>query len=146
VERALEVIRASGASIVDFQANHGLDDRPFETLYLIVDRETSELDRDLRLRTETMVREGLLEEAAELLKAGWPRDLKPFKAIGYAEAMACLAGETTVAEAVDKTYLRTRRLAKRQRTWFRGQAPEGLWVRPDSDLIVRLARDFWGGQ
>ena len=146
VERALEVFRATGVSVVDWRASHDLADRPFRTLTLIIDRPTEELDQDLRRRTERMFNDGLLAETANLLAAGYGPDLKPLKAIGYREAVACLTGAMTEAAAKERVYLRTRRLAKRQRTWFRGQTPEGIWVKADPDLIVGLARDFWGGQ
>ncbi|MDR2422610.1 MAG: tRNA (adenosine(37)-N6)-dimethylallyltransferase MiaA [Deltaproteobacteria bacterium] len=146
VERALEVFRATGVSVVDWRASHRLADRPFETLALIVDRPTPELDRDLRLRAERMFAEGLIAETESLLKAGYGPGLKPLRAIGYREAVAFLAGEATLSEAIEKVYLRTRRLAKRQRTWFRGQLPEGLWVRPDPELVIGLIKGFWAGQ
>ncbi|MDR1607947.1 MAG: tRNA (adenosine(37)-N6)-dimethylallyltransferase MiaA [Deltaproteobacteria bacterium] len=142
IERALEVFRATGQSIVDFQESHKLADRPFETLVLIIDRPTAELDKDILTRTENMLKNGLLEETEGLLRR-WPGHLKPLKAIGYLEARAFLVGQITLEEAKERIYLRTRRLAKRQRTWFRGQVPEGLWVKPDPQLIIGLIKDFW---
>ncbi|MDR1870590.1 MAG: tRNA (adenosine(37)-N6)-dimethylallyltransferase MiaA [Deltaproteobacteria bacterium] len=145
VERALEVIRASGVSIVTRQEEHRLADQPFATLVLIIDRETKELDADLRVRTEGMFKNGLIAEVEGLLKAGFSRDLKPLRAIGYREAIAYLKGEMTLEAAKEQVYLRTRRLAKRQRTWFRGQTPEGLWVKPDLDLIIEKIQGFTQG-
>ena len=42
------------------------------------------------------------------------------QAVGYAEVIEHLGGELTLAEATEKIKVNTRRLAKRQRTWFRG--------------------------
>jgi tRNA dimethylallyltransferase len=144
LERALEVKIISGRSITEFQADHGYRDRIFETLVLIIDRPTEDLDIDLKKRTGRMFEEGLIEETKSLLSLGYSPQLKPLQAIGYREAQECLAGRLTLAQAKEKVYLRTRRLAKRQRTWFRGRVPEGLWVKPEADLIIRLMRDFWG--
>ncbi|MDR2141950.1 MAG: tRNA (adenosine(37)-N6)-dimethylallyltransferase MiaA [Deltaproteobacteria bacterium] len=146
LERALEVIRATGRSIVDFQGRHNLADQPFETLTLIIDRPTAELDADIRRRTSQMFAAGLLAETRNLLSAGWDPDLKPLKAIGYLEAQACLAGEISLETAQERVFLRTRRLAKRQRTWFRGQLAEGLWVPPDPAKILSLIREFWANR
>ena len=62
--------------------------------------------------------------------------------IGYAEALALLRGEITEGEAVERTAARTRRLAKRQRTWWRTQAAVE-WARGPEDAAdaERAARD-----
>lgn len=72
-------------------------------------------------RVTAMYRDGLLDETRDLIKAG--SDLSPTAAhaIGYAEAMACLGGGLSRAEAIELTVIRTRQLVKRQMTWFRRQ-------------------------
>lgn len=77
------------------------------------------LHRRIEQRVENMYADGLLDEAAGLMKL----DLSPtaFQAIGYAEAFAVLKNEMTLEEAKEKTIIRTRQLAKRQTTWFRNQ-------------------------
>ena len=62
--------------------------------------------------------------------------------IGYAEALAALRGEIAVEEAVARTAARTRRLAKKQRTWWRHQA-RVEWVRGPADEadVPRAADD-----
>ena len=62
--------------------------------------------------------------------------------IGYAEALAALRGEISVEEAIERTAARTRRLAKKQRTWWRHQA-RVEWVRGPADEadVARAARD-----
>ncbi len=84
---------------------------------LHVEREL--LHRRIEQRVEQMYTDGLLEEATELMA----RDLSPtaLQAIGYAEAFAVLKNKTTLADAKEKTIIRTRQLAKRQMTWFRNQ-------------------------
>lgn len=65
---------------------------------------------------------GLVEEVRGLLAAGALSETAR-EAIGYAEAMAYLAGACTRQQAVERTAIRTCQLAKRQRTWFRHQMP-----------------------
>lgn len=62
--------------------------------------------------------------------------------IGYAEALALLRGEISEEEAVQRTAARTRRLAKRQRTWWRTQA-KVEWARgpEDGSDVERAAND-----
>jgi tRNA dimethylallyltransferase len=77
------------------------------------------LNRRIAERVEKMYAGGLLEEARGL--AGLKLSSTAQHAIGYAEAFAVLRGEMTVAQAKEKTVVRTRQLSKRQMTWFRHQ-------------------------
>ncbi len=81
--------------------------------------ERAVLLKRIEQRVEGMYAAGLLDEARELMK----RDLSQtaLQAIGYAEAFAVLKNEITLAQAKEKTIIRTRQLAKRQMTWFRNQ-------------------------
>jgi tRNA dimethylallyltransferase len=53
-----------------------------------------------------------------------------------------LAGEMTLAEAVEKAKLDTRHYAKRQFTWFRHQLADWARVAPDTALedLLRVVR------
>ena len=81
--------------------------------------ERSVLHKRIEKRVEKMYADGLLDEARGLMNL----DLSPtaLQAIGYAEAFAVLKNEMTIAEAKERTVIRTRQLAKRQMTWFRNQ-------------------------
>ncbi len=77
------------------------------------------LHQRIAQRVDNMYASGLLDEARGLLD----RELSSTAqhAIGYAEAFAVLKNKMTVAEAKERTVIRTRQLAKRQRTWLRHQ-------------------------
>jgi tRNA dimethylallyltransferase len=62
---------------------------------------------------------GLLTETLTLLGRGFRRFLTSSQAIGYAEALACLDGVLTEAEAAAGTVRRTKALARRQMGWLR---------------------------
>ena len=148
IERALEVLHLSGRSISQWQAEHGLAEAPFETMTIIIDRPPEEMAERLERRTRLMFERGLVEEVEKLLDQGWPDDLKPFGSIGYKETVQYLRGEISLDEALEKTLIATRQYAKRQRTWFRGQMPEGLWFHPDQSegIISRLKKFFAGAE
>ncbi|HEY2321460.1 MAG TPA: tRNA dimethylallyltransferase, partial [Thermoanaerobaculia bacterium] len=74
----------------------------------------------LNARVEAMYVSGLIEETRGLLKR-FPRDARPFGTIGYREAAAVVAGETTRETAIEETKRRTRAYAKRQMTWLRSE-------------------------
>jgi tRNA dimethylallyltransferase len=152
LERALEVHHLTGRPISQWQREHGLKDKPFETLTLVLDRPPEDLEIRLKRRTGLMFEQGLKAEVEKLIQDGWATTLKPFGAIGYRETLDHLRGLISLDQAREKTFLATRRYAKRQRTWFRGQMPEALWFHPDrSEAIVELLRNFFrprpaGGQ
>ncbi|MBN1675971.1 MAG: tRNA dimethylallyltransferase [Kiritimatiellae bacterium] len=86
-----------------------------------------ELHARIGRRVDRMYRGGLLAEVRGLLANGFDAAATAGEAIGYAEAAAFLAGACTEAEAKARTAARTRRLAKRQLTWFRHQA-DVCWI------------------
>lgn len=100
----------------------------------------SRIDR----RAAAMFERGALEEEVSGLLARFPgfESSTAGSAIGYAEALEVLRGTLSREEAAERTAARTRRLAKRQRTWWRGQA-KVEWVRgpEDADDVPRAAAE-----
>ena len=76
-----------------------------------------------------MMERGLTEEVKNLLSMGVTRKMTAMQAIGYKEIADHLAGEYSLAEAVDKIKQESRRYAKRQLTWFR-RNPDVVWLDP----------------
>ena len=101
------------------------------------------LNARIERRARAMFEGGLLDEVRALCERfpGFERSTAG-AGIGYAEALAALRGEISVDEAVARTAQRTRRLAKKQRTWWRHQA-RVEWVRGPADEadVARAARD-----
>ena len=77
-----------------------------------------------------MIGAGALDEVASLAARDLAPDLPAMKAVGYRELAAHLRGEITLAEALDAAQRETRRYAKRQSTWLRGQMVD--WPRIDA--------------
>ncbi|WP_338100741.1 tRNA (adenosine(37)-N6)-dimethylallyltransferase MiaA [Microbacterium excoecariae] len=78
-----------------------------------------ELTERLDRRVERMWEDGMLEETERLRLAGLEDGVTASRAIGYAQALAQLAGRMTRAEAIAETQALTRRYARRQVSWFR---------------------------
>ena len=95
------------------------------------------LAKRIAQRTEQMFKSGLLDEARRLRDRGYDRTLPALSGVGYAEALAHLDGQLSLAEAIQRTTIRTRQYARRQRTWFRHQLPT-LWRPPDTALKTAL--------
>ena len=84
-----------------------------------------------------MYRDGLLEETRALLDQGYSESGPGLSVIGYRDAATHVRGKIDLAEAKQRTFMATRRYAKRQKNWFRSVA--GLaWLAPDTstDTVV----------
>jgi len=112
-QRALEVIYATGRPLSSQQGF-----RPPAWRVLELGLNPPDLAERIRIRTERMYAEGLVEETAALLERYGP-DCPLLGTMGYAEAQRLLAGDLGLHEAISFTERRTRQYAKRQRTWFR---------------------------
>lgn len=93
--------------------------------------------RRIEQRVEAMYAAGLLDEVAGLLEHGLSPTAR--QAIGYAEAIAVIEGRCSRDEAMALTAARTRRLAKRQRTWFRHQANVAWFDVAEGDSVESLS-------
>lgn len=86
----------------------------------------------IRRRVDAMLERGLLDEVATLVRSGFGAWLTASQAIGYAEFARHLAGDITLAAAVEGTVRRTKELARRQMVWFR-RDPRIRWFRAGAD-------------
>ena len=124
--RAIEVTLAAGApqSAQWKQGREPLEGYRVLQLGLGPDRER--LYARIHSRAAAMFELGLLEET-EALRARYGDGCRNLAALGYAQAMSVLRGETTVAGAVLAAQQGHRNYAKRQLTWFR-RGPEMHWL------------------
>ena len=121
VQRAWEVLQATGRGLAQWQADTGpplmaLDS--IEALVLEPDRDwlAARIDR----RFDAMMAAGALEEVRAALP-GWHPGAPWTRAIGAPELMAHLQDECSLEEAVAAAKIASRQYAKRQRTWFRSR-------------------------
>jgi len=79
-----------------------------------------------------------LDEAKSFAIRNVPGNLPAAKAIGVAELLAHLRGDLTLLDATTLAKRNSRRLAKRQMTWFRNQHGDWPRVTPHSDVDVLI--------
>jgi tRNA dimethylallyltransferase len=139
--RALEVLELTGRPISEWHREHGLAERPFETLILGVEIDRDELARRIEERSRSIVAAGIVEELAELRRR-YPPALPAFDAIGYREAAACLEGSLPRAELVSAIARSTRAYAKRQLVWDRGQSDAIPVSAADAGAVIEKAARF----
>lgn len=88
------------------------------TLVLGVQSTKEVLEQRIANRTKHMIEAGLKDEVAQLAeKYGW--ECEALKGIGYIEWKPFFEGNQTVAETEERINISTKKLAKRQRTWFK---------------------------
>ncbi len=122
VIRALEVHHALGTSEGPRRAEPGYGTKIFG---LALERE--ELYRRIDARVDRMMRDGWLDELRALHGRGYGPELSSMSGVGYRELGQCLQGDLSVEEAVERTKFRTRRFARSQHTWFRGDDVRISW-------------------
>ena len=125
--RAWAVAEHTGRALSDWTADTTplLETGSWTGLVIEPDREAlyAQCDR----RVAQMVEAGALDEVRALVARGLDPALPAMKAVGVREFAAHLAGEASLAAAVEATRQATRNYAKRQLTWFRNQTPG--WAR-----------------
>jgi tRNA dimethylallyltransferase len=140
VVRALEVIELTGRP---FSATLPIREYeiPAVTIGLLVPR--PELDERIAARVHRMWDTGLLDEVRRLDAAGLREGRTAAKALGYSQALAHLDGLRSAEQSVEDTITSTRRLARRQESWFR---PDHRihWLAYDDPRLTDRALDVIG--
>lgn len=140
VIRALEVYELTGQPFSEFHKRaHPV--LPWRSLVIGLNREREKLYARINQRALQMVQEGLLEETRWLLAHGFGPHLNSMRSVGYSEMCKYLAGELGWADAVNLFQQNSRRLAKRQMTWFRAQS-DVVWLDASQPDLPRRAADL----
>ena len=133
--RALEVYYVTGRTISSQQGEYppsypilqiGLD---CQNLDILAER--------IEQRAYQMIELGWENEVSYLgAKYGW--DLPLLKTLGYTQMRQYIAGEISLAAAIDLTTIATRQFAKRQRTWFKAVPGIEWFDSNDPSLLDRV--------
>ncbi|MDH3589215.1 MAG: tRNA (adenosine(37)-N6)-dimethylallyltransferase MiaA [Gammaproteobacteria bacterium] len=130
IQRALEVYRVTGRPLSELQR----DARPApcqETIYRVAWCPSRRIIyENCKKRLNSMIEKGFLLELERLYSRG---DLTPghpaIRAVGYRQFWEYLEGRCSLEAASRNALVATRRLAKRQLTWLRGE-PGVVWIDP----------------
>jgi len=133
--RAWEVFAATGRSLTAWRAAESPALSHWRGVVLAPPRDA--LYRRCDARLAAMLDAGALGEVEALLARGLDASLPAMKALGVAPLAALLRGEITREAALARARADTRHYAKRQMTWFRGQAAD--WPRIEAET----AADQW---
>ena len=139
VIRALEYHHQTGGCLSEknLREKRRTPDYDVENGFFVLSRGRANLYEAIDRRVDEMVASGLVAEVAALLAKGYAPGLVSMQGLGYKEIVSHLAGGVPLAEAIDTVKRGTRRFAKRQLTWFRGQCPQAVWL--DMDTLTPSA-------
>lgn len=121
VQRAWEVLQATGRGLADWQADTPpplIGPQISQRILITTDRDWLAHRIDRRFRQ--MMAEGALAEARAMLP-DWDPGKQWARAIGAPELIAHLRGESDLETATERAIIATRQYAKSQRIWFRGR-------------------------
>jgi len=148
IVRALEVHEKTGRPISALQRQWGERRPEYRPLLVAVRRNRDDLTRRITDRVRRMLEAGLVDEVRALLERYGDLAKGPRQALGYAEALAYLAGDLAEADLPGAIVAHTRQFARRQMSWLRRF--EGvMWLdaAPDTptdalaDRVVALWRE-----
>ncbi len=119
IVRALEVYQLTGKPISSFQKQW--EQRKMKQNWTIIGlrREKADASSRINKRVKKMINAGLVDEVKSLLDDEKPMGKQARCAIGYAEIIEHLSGQTNLEDATELIKINSRRLAKGQRTWFK---------------------------
>ena len=126
IQRALEVWRASGISMTEWQRaaqeNAAAGDTEFVRIALNIEPR-ERLHERIDLRLKVMLNNNFVDEVKTLReRPGLSRDAASMRAVGYRQFWSHLEGESSLEEATYRALVATRQLAKRQLTWLRRES------------------------
>ncbi|WP_288415217.1 tRNA (adenosine(37)-N6)-dimethylallyltransferase MiaA [uncultured Novosphingobium sp.] len=139
IARALEVVRSTGKTLADWQADtQGGVAQAVTVRAAILLPEREWLYARCNARFAQMLESGAIPEVARLLERQLDPDFPVMRAIGVPEIAALLRGEVSEDEALARGTQATRNYAKRQFTWLRHQPPTE-WSRLAFDASTATA-------
>lgn len=144
--RALEVYELTGKPISSLQTDWAGGGRRHTARWFGLGWDREVLNRRINARTRQMIAAGWFQEVEGLLARYGELSRTAAEAAGYTVLTACVRGEVSLEEAVERIKISTRQLAKRQMKWFRrfeqvrwlegSEEPAALADRIMADLVA----------
>jgi tRNA dimethylallyltransferase len=142
IVRALEVVELTGEP---FAASLPRPGPPRHGALLVgLDRDTGELDGRVEARVDAMLAAGLVDEVRGLAARGLRDGPTASRAVGYREVLDLLEGGVDETEARRRIVVATRRLVRRQRSWFR-RDDRVRWLDAGDPGLVATVLDLAAG-
>ncbi len=130
--RALEIYHFSKTPPTQLQNQHQFSNKRYATISPGLTRPREELHARIDQRVIEMIQTGWVEEVKMRMEEGYDFLNTKTLVIGYSTLARHLKGEISLKDAISEIQQQTRRLAKRQLTWFR--ADKSIrWFHPENE-------------
>jgi tRNA dimethylallyltransferase len=134
--RALEILLVTGRRASDRSRTDCWSAR-WRVVKVAIEPSRSDLYAKIENRVRRMLDAGWDEEVRRLIQGGLSLESNAFGGIGYREVAGWISGRAAREETERRIVAATRRLAKRQRTWF-ARERDSLRVAPERALPAIL--------
>lgn len=126
VIHALEICYMTGKTYTSFRTRT-CKQRPFHIIKIGLARDREELYGRINQRVDTMMEEGLLDEAQKVYAY---KHMNSLNTVGYKEIFKYLDGEWSLDFAIEKIKQNSRIYSRKQMTWFRRDT-DIAWFHPE---------------
>jgi len=139
--RALEVYYTTGKKFSSFHMDIKKRAAIYKLILIGLTADRDYLYRKIEKRVDSMIESGLIDEVITLKDKGFDRYNSMKQAVGYKEILKYLYGKSnSLDETISLIKRNTRRLAKKQLTWFK-EDKRINWIRADEyDNILDLVK------
>jgi tRNA dimethylallyltransferase len=143
VIRALEIHETTGRPQSSYRGLDKDGGLRYNAAFFALSMPREKLNLVIDGRVDRMVAAGFGREVQSLLNQGYSPRLPSLQALGYKQWLLHVGGRASVEEALSLWKRNTRRYARRQMTWFRGE-PGVLWLEvrphlPPAETALRIA-------
>jgi len=150
ITRALEVYEITGKPFSYFQNKWDERKSIYNCIFLGLVQDKNNLNNCIVKRIGEMFSNGLLEEVKTLIDKGYNECFSLNQAVGYKEVLDYLNNFITYEESVQKIIKNTKKLVKKQLTWFKAES-RIKWISVDNyhdicDLINDTIKIIWKDQ
>lgn len=135
--RALEILLVTGRRASERAVGADLWSARWSVFKVLIEPSREDLYAKIESRVRQMLDAGWAGEVRQLIQGGLSLESNAFGGIGYREVAGWISGRAEREETLREIVAATRRLAKRQRTWFARQR-DVLKTTPDAALSAIL--------
>ncbi len=143
---ALEIFYSTGKTQTQIINESRIKEPKYDFYYAVLNCSRREVLYDrINLRVDSMMSNGLLDEARRVITSEWYENSTAAQAIGYKEFVGFFNGTDSLEKCTELLKQHSRNYAKRQLTWFRHNKDAEFYI-VDTDSIASviglITKDF----
>ena len=133
MKRCYEVFHETGKKLSSFHKKKKKK-RDFDIIKIGIHTEREELYKKINYRVDEMIKNGFLNEVKALIKY---KNQNALNTVGYKELFNYFDQNIELDIAIEEIKKNTRRLAKRQLTWFRKDKNINWYLKSEKNKIIK---------